>query len=737
MLGGESRDVRALADRLGLVVANDNAPGQLVLSGPVDALDAAEEVARDETGARARRLDVSGAFHSPLMEPAADRLRAALGRTPVTAMQIPVYSQRQRRALRRRPRASSPRTSCAPCAGARRCWPCAPPASSASSSSAPAPCSPASSSGRWRRRDGGDRQRAARPPRVRAQHAPAPHRAAQRRRGLHGRASSASAPRCPSTSSRTHDLVERLDTSDEWIVRRTGIRERRVLARRRSRCSELAAARLRAGARRRRPRRPPRSTRSSSRRSRPTASRRASRPYVALALGAERASAVDVNAACAGFLYALDQAAALDRVRPRARRARLRRRGAVAHHRPRRPRHRRALRRRRRRGRRRGRRARARLRRLRARHRRRAGRPALRRARRARSCAWRAARSTATRSRRMVEATARGARPRRADRRRRRPLRRPPGQRPHHRRPPATSSGCRPRSVMVNIDRVANTSSASIPLALAEAERDGRLQPGRDRRAGRLRRGLRLGRGRRGLEGARACLRLTGGCASSRAARAASARRSPSACAPTAGTSRRCRAQRRRRAGRRRRHASRSSPRSSRCASASAPSSCSSTTPACARTASRSACPPTTGTRVVDATSTAPSTARSRALDDMLKARWGRIVNVSSVVAERGEPGPGELRRRQGRAARLHAHGRARDGPQGHHLQRGDARRHRDRHDRRRRRRPRRRRSRPAGSGGPTRSPPPSRSSSPTRRRTSTEPRWPSTAGSAHDDFND
>jgi len=92
MLGGESRDVRALADRLGLVVANDNAPGQLVLSGSVDALEAAEDVAREETGAHARRLDVTGAFHSPLMEPAAARLRAALESTPVSAMEIPVYS---------------------------------------------------------------------------------------------------------------------------------------------------------------------------------------------------------------------------------------------------------------------------------------------------------------------------------------------------------------------------------------------------------------------------------------------------------------------------------------------------------------------------------------------------------------------------------------------------------------------------------------------------------------------
>jgi malonyl CoA-acyl carrier protein transacylase len=91
-LGGEEDAVRALAQRLELVVANDNAPGQLVLSGPADAVDAAVQAAREQTGARARRLDVGGAFHSPLMEPAAERLRDALARTPVAEPRIPVYS---------------------------------------------------------------------------------------------------------------------------------------------------------------------------------------------------------------------------------------------------------------------------------------------------------------------------------------------------------------------------------------------------------------------------------------------------------------------------------------------------------------------------------------------------------------------------------------------------------------------------------------------------------------------
>jgi malonyl CoA-acyl carrier protein transacylase len=92
MLGGDGYAIRALASRLGLTIANDNAPGQLVLSGASDAIAEAEELAREETGARARRLDVSAAFHSPLMQPAAARLAAALERVEVGTPAFPVYA---------------------------------------------------------------------------------------------------------------------------------------------------------------------------------------------------------------------------------------------------------------------------------------------------------------------------------------------------------------------------------------------------------------------------------------------------------------------------------------------------------------------------------------------------------------------------------------------------------------------------------------------------------------------
>lgn len=92
MLGGDEDAVRALASDLELTVANDNAPGQLVLSGAMDAVDAAIERARGEADAKTRKLEVAGAFHSPLMAPAADKLAAALAETEFSEPAFPVIS---------------------------------------------------------------------------------------------------------------------------------------------------------------------------------------------------------------------------------------------------------------------------------------------------------------------------------------------------------------------------------------------------------------------------------------------------------------------------------------------------------------------------------------------------------------------------------------------------------------------------------------------------------------------
>lgn len=74
-----------------LVAANFNAPGQVVISGSIEACRRAAEVA-GQMGLRAAPLPVAGAFHSPLMEPAAARLAAALANTPMTPPACPVAS---------------------------------------------------------------------------------------------------------------------------------------------------------------------------------------------------------------------------------------------------------------------------------------------------------------------------------------------------------------------------------------------------------------------------------------------------------------------------------------------------------------------------------------------------------------------------------------------------------------------------------------------------------------------
>jgi len=74
------------------VVANDNAPGQVVLSGTLDALARAGEIAKAKGIKRALPLAVSAPFHCPLMEPAADRMAEALADVVIRPLSVPVLA---------------------------------------------------------------------------------------------------------------------------------------------------------------------------------------------------------------------------------------------------------------------------------------------------------------------------------------------------------------------------------------------------------------------------------------------------------------------------------------------------------------------------------------------------------------------------------------------------------------------------------------------------------------------
>ena len=75
-----------------VVIANDNCPGQLVISGEVDSVRLAGEAAVAKGAKRVLPLNVSGAFHSPLMAEAADAFREAVASTTFSAGSMPVYS---------------------------------------------------------------------------------------------------------------------------------------------------------------------------------------------------------------------------------------------------------------------------------------------------------------------------------------------------------------------------------------------------------------------------------------------------------------------------------------------------------------------------------------------------------------------------------------------------------------------------------------------------------------------
>ncbi|WP_067144803.1 ACP S-malonyltransferase [Pseudotamlana agarivorans] len=74
-----------------VVAANYNCPGQLVISGEIEAINKACEALKDAGARRALVLPVGGAFHSPLMEPAREELAAAIENTTFSKPNCPIY----------------------------------------------------------------------------------------------------------------------------------------------------------------------------------------------------------------------------------------------------------------------------------------------------------------------------------------------------------------------------------------------------------------------------------------------------------------------------------------------------------------------------------------------------------------------------------------------------------------------------------------------------------------------
>ncbi|MBG47445.1 MAG: [acyl-carrier-protein] S-malonyltransferase [Pseudozobellia sp.] len=93
VLGLDDEVVERLCEETsGIVVAaNYNCPGQLVISGEVEAIESACEKMKEAGARRALVLPVGGAFHSPLMEPAREELASAIENTKFSEPKCPVY----------------------------------------------------------------------------------------------------------------------------------------------------------------------------------------------------------------------------------------------------------------------------------------------------------------------------------------------------------------------------------------------------------------------------------------------------------------------------------------------------------------------------------------------------------------------------------------------------------------------------------------------------------------------
>ena len=90
--GAEAAAAEAAAQGGICVVANDNAPGQVVISGTAATVARAGEIAKTKGAKRAMPLAVSAPFHCPLMKPAADKMREALAQVTIRPPAVPIVA---------------------------------------------------------------------------------------------------------------------------------------------------------------------------------------------------------------------------------------------------------------------------------------------------------------------------------------------------------------------------------------------------------------------------------------------------------------------------------------------------------------------------------------------------------------------------------------------------------------------------------------------------------------------
>lgn len=93
ILGLEDNKVEEICNSINhtVIAANYNCPGQLVISGSIQGVEEAMKACMEAGAKRAIKLAVGGAFHSPFMQPAQDRLKAAIEQTQFSEPFCPVY----------------------------------------------------------------------------------------------------------------------------------------------------------------------------------------------------------------------------------------------------------------------------------------------------------------------------------------------------------------------------------------------------------------------------------------------------------------------------------------------------------------------------------------------------------------------------------------------------------------------------------------------------------------------